>query len=150
MFKTVSLLIITLFLSTFLHAQRSLTKDERDVQQTIIDFFESSSRRDSVGLANTAAPDVILFEYGQQWNMDTLIQKMIKRNTSQDFKRVNTFDFIKTLVDKDMAWVSYNLQSDISREGKQTMIRWIETVVLLRTEKKWRIKVLHSTMISRS
>ena len=150
MLKIISILILTIFISTFLHAQQSLTKDEQDAQQTIIDFFESASNRDSVGLINSAAPDIILFEYGQQWNMDTLMQKMVKRNTAKDFKRLNKFDFIKTLVDKDMAWVSYTLQSEITRESKQTTIRWIETVVLLRTKKKWKIKLLHSTMTSRS
>ena len=144
MLKNISLLIIAIFLSTFMHAQQALSKDEQDVQQAIIDFFESVSNRDSVGLKNTTTPDIMLFEYGQQWNMDTLIQKVIKGNTSKDFKRVNKFEF------KDMAWVSYNLQSEITRAGKQTTIRWIETVVLLRAKDKWKLKVLHSTMISRS
>jgi len=150
MLKIISVLVITLCLSNFSHAQPSLTKDEQAVQQTIIDFFDAASNRDSIGLMNSAAPDIMLFEYGQQWNMDTLVQKMIIRNTSSDFKRVNKFDFIKTLVDKNMAWVSYHLQSEITREGKQATIRWVETVVLLKTKKKWKIKLLHSTMTSRS
>lgn len=150
MLQRISLLFITMSLSALMQAQPSLTKDEQHVRQTVIDFFESLSRRDSIGLKSYCAPDIILFEYGQRWNLDTLIRKAIKRNTAEDFKRVNHFEFIQTQVDKDMAWVSYHLQSELMREGKPSTIRWLETVVLVRKEKKWKLKVLHSTMISRS
>lgn len=150
MLKRISLLIIAMSFSTLLQAQQSSTKDQQKVQQTVINFFESLSNRDSVTLKSHCATDIILFEYGQLWNLDTLIRKAIKRNATKDYKRVNDFDFIKTLVDKDMAWVSYNLQSEIMKDGKQSTIRWLETVVLVRKQKKWKLKVLHSTMVNRS
>ena len=72
------------------------------------------------------------------------------KNQSADFKRTNTFDFINTTTDKTTAWVTYRLQSAITRNGKQEKIQWLETVFLVKERKKWKVKHLHSTLIKRS
>lgn len=148
--KKTSLLIIAISFSTLLQAQQSLTKDQQVIQQTVINFFESLSNRDSVSLKNYSATDITLFEYGRVWNLDTLIRRVIKLNTATDFKRVNSLEFINSSVDKNTAWATYNLHSEITRAGKQTSIHWLESVILVREKKKWKIKVLHSTMIKRT
>ena len=108
------------------------------------------NNRDSVSLKNYCTAEITLYEYGQVWNMDTLILKAITQNQSADFKRTNSFEFITTAVDKNMAWLTYRLQSVISRDGKQSTIQWLETVVLVRERKHWKVKHLHSTLIKRS
>ena len=82
--------------------------------------------------------------------MDTLIMKAITLNQSADFKRTNSFEFINTTVDKTMALVNYRLQSAITRDGKQVTVQWLETVVLVKAKKQWKVKHLHSTLIKRS
>ena len=82
--------------------------------------------------------------------MDTLILKAITQNQSADFKRTNSFEFINTTVDKTTAWVSYRLQSVIIKDGKQVTLLWLETVVLAKAKKQWKVKHLHSTLIKRS
>ena len=145
-----TLLIITISLSTFLQAQQPLTKDQQEVQQTVIKFFDSLSNRDSVNLKNYCTADITLFENGSTWNSDTLILKAITLNTATDFKRTNKIDFINTTVNKNTAWATYNLHSEITRNGKQATVQWMETVVAVKEGKKWKIKVLHSTLIKRS
>jgi len=148
-FKKITFLVITAFLSTFLLAQQSLTKDEREVQQTVINFFEALSNRDSVNLKKYCTADITLFENGSIWNIDTLILKAITLNTAADFKRINTFDFINTTANKNTAWITYNLKSEMSRNGKQATVQWMETVIVVKEHNKWKIKVLHSTLIKR-
>ncbi len=46
--------------------------------------------------------------------------------------------------------VTYRLSSAITKDGKQTMILWLETVVLAKQKKQWKVKHLHSTVIKRS
>lgn len=150
MLKRISLLIITMSFSTLLQAQQSLTKDQQAVQQTVINFFESLSNRDSVSLKNYTTPDITLIEYGQVWTLDTLIRRTIKLNTATDFKRVNSLQFINSSADKNTAWATYNLHSEITRGGKQVSIHWLESVILVRERKKWKLKALHSTMIKRT
>ena len=82
--------------------------------------------------------------------MDTLILKAITLNQSADFKRTNSFEFINTMVDKTTASVTNRLQSVIVKDGKQVTSQWLETVVLIREKKEWRVKHLHSTLIKRS
>ena len=148
-FKKITLLIITITLSPFLQAQQLLTKDQQEVQQTVIKLFEALSNRDSVSLKNYCDADIVLFENGSIWNADTLILKAITLNTATDFKRINNIDFINTTVNRNTAWATYNLHSEITRNGKQATVQWMETVVAIKESKKWKIKVLHSTLIKR-
>ena len=146
----IALLLITLSFSTFLKAQQLLSKNQQEVQQTVINFFEAISDRDSLAIKKHSTSDLRLIEYGSVWNTDTLILKTIILNTATDFKRTNTLNFINTTANKNTAWASYKLHSAITRNGKQTNLYWIESVVLVRVRKKWMLKSLHSTLTKRT
>ena len=145
----VKLLFITLLFTAAATAQ-TITKEQATVQQTIIKLFNALSNRDSVSLKAHSTVDITFYEYGQVWNMDTLILKAIVQNQSTDFKRTNSFEFINTTVDKTTAWVTYRLQSAIIMDGKQLMLQWLETVVLVKAKRQWKVNHLHSTLIKRS
>jgi Domain of unknown function (DUF4440) len=148
--KKISLLLPAILCITLLQAQQSITNNQQAVQQTIVKMFDALSNRDSVSLKAYSTADITLYEYGQVWTIDTLILKAITGNQSVDFKRTNTFDFINTATDKNIAWVTYRLQSVILKDGKQTTVQWLETVVLIKEKKQWKVKHLHSTLIKRS
>ena len=148
--KKTAILLIAFSIFFLLYAQQPLTKSQEAVQQTLVKMFDALSNRDSVNLKNYCTADITLYEYGQVWNIDTLILKAITLNQSADFKRTNTFDFINTTADKTTAWVTYRLQSVILKDGKQTTVQWLETVVLVKLRKRWKVKHLHSTLIKRS
>ena len=144
-----TLLIIAICFTTFLQAQTSKTKQQHEVQQTVIKMFEALSNRDSISLKTNCTSDVTFYEYGEIWTLDILISKAITTNTSSDFKRTNTFDFINTKTDKTSAWITYRLNSTISKEGKQTIVEWLETVILAKEKNQWKVKHLHSTVLKR-
>jgi ketosteroid isomerase-like protein len=148
--KKILLLFIAFPFSTMLMAQEPLTANQQAVQQAVVKMFDALSNRDSGSLKNYCTDDISLYEYGQAWNIDTLILKAITLNQSADFKRTNSFDFINTIADKNTAWVTYHLNSAITRDGKQATIQWLETVVLVKERKQWKVKHLHSTLIKRS
>ncbi len=148
--KKIIILILAINFSASLQAQQQLTKDEQEVHQTVINFFSALSNRDSVSLRNNCTADILLFENGSIWNADTLILKAIALNTSMDFKRTNTFDFINTTVANNTAWVTYDLRSEMTRNGKQSSVQWMETVIVIKEKQNWKIKVLHSTLIKRN
>ena len=148
--KRISLLFIVLSISAVLMAQDSLTTSQHTVQQTVVKLFDALSNRDSISLKAHCTADITLYEYGQVWNIDTLILKAITLNQSANFNRTNSFEFINTTVDKSTAWVTYRLQSVITRDGKQATVQWLETVVLFKQKKQWKVKHLHSTLIKRS
>ena len=148
--KKTILPILAIYFSTLLQAQQQLTNDQREVHQTVINFFGALSNRDSVSLKNNSTVDILLFETGSIWNADTLILKAITLNTATDFKRINSFDFINTTIADNTAWTTYNLHSEITRNGKQATVQWMETVIAIKEKQKWKIKVLHSTLIKRN
>ena len=147
--KKVKLLFIALLFTVAATAQ-IITKEQETVQQTIIKLFNALSNRDSVSLKAHSTANITLYEYGQVWNIDTLILKAIVQNKSTDFKRTNSFEFINTTVDKTTAWITYRLQSSIIMDGKQLMLQWLETVVLIKAKRQWKVNHLHSTLIKRS
>ena len=112
-------------------------------------MFQTLSNRDSTALKYYCSPDVIFYEYGQIWNIDTLIRKAIAMNQSADFERTNAFEFINIESSKTTAWVTYQLNSIITKDAKKTDIQWLETIVLAKQRKHWKVKHLHSTMIKR-
>ena len=148
--KKVSFCTIAIFFATHLHAQPLLSKQEQEIQHTVVNMFQALSNRDSIALKYYCSPEVTLYEYGQIWNIDTLIKKAIAMNQSADFERTNTFEFINTSSDKTTAWVTYRLNSVITKDANKTNKQWLETVVLIRQNKQWKIKHLHSTTIKKS
>lgn len=143
-------LLLAISLSTTVHAQQLFTKEQEEVQQAVVNMFEALSNRDSLSLKAHCTADITLYEYGQIWNMDTLIRKAITMNTADDFTRSNTFEFISTTTDQKSAWVTYRLTSVILKDSQQSTVQWLETVVLERQGKQWKVKHLHSTLLSRS
>lgn len=148
--KKSSFLIIALAVSGFLQAQIAFSKEQKNAQEVIIKMFEALSSRDSVMLKSYCTPDITLYEYGQVWNLDTLIRKAIVMNTSPDFKRTNSFEFINTELNKTKAWVTYRLNSVIYNNGKESTVQWLETVVLSKQNGQWKVKHLHSTLLKRT
>lgn len=148
--KKISLLLIVFSIADIIMAQEQLSTNQQAVQQTVIKMFDALSSRDSVSLKSYCTTDITLYEYGQSWNIDTLILKAITQNQAADFKRTNSFDFINTTADKNTAWVTYRLNSTIIRDGKQSTVQWLETVVLVKVKNQWKVKHLHSTLIKRS
>ncbi len=145
--KKTFLLSAAIIISIVLVAQEESIKEQMSVQQTIVKLFTALSNSDTTGLKLYSTSNVKLYEYGQIWTIDTLIQKMMMSKTIKDFKRINSFEFINTTISKKTAWITYYLQSTITRNGKQEIIKWMETVILLKEKKQWKINVLHSTRL---
>lgn len=148
--KKIIFLTLAVSVTAYSQAQQQFSKNQQEIQQTVVNMFQALSDRDSITLKSYCTRDITLYEYGQVWNMDTLIRKAITMNQSADFKRTNTFDFITVETGKTTAWASYRLSSVITRDGKETVIQWLETVVLARQDNQWKVKHLHSTLIKRT
>ena len=144
--KKSSLLLMLMIIASTVIAQ-PFTKQELSVQQTIIKLFTALSNSDTTGLKLHSTSNVKFYEYGQIWSIDTLIQKVMVMSKAADYKRTNSFEFVNTTINKKTAWVTYYLQSIITRNGKEEMIKWMETVILLKEKKQWKINVLHSTRL---
>ncbi|RXK60820.1 nuclear transport factor 2 family protein [Lacibacter luteus] len=147
MMQKIKLLFVVLLFSASVNAQA--TQEQKTVQQTIENLFTALSNRDSAGLRLHSTADVHFYEYGEVWTIDTLI-KRVMINKPADYKRTNSFDFVKITIEGNTAWATYYLQSEITRNGKKELVKWMETVVLVKLKEEWKIKLLHSSLISRT
>lgn len=121
--------------------------DEEAVQQTVIKMFDALSHRDAASVRSYCTTAAMFYEYGQAWTVDTLINKAITKNTAVDFTRTNKLEFVSKVIQGNVAWATYNLQSDINQNGKSVSVHWLESVVLVQEKKQWKINVLHSTRL---
>lgn len=143
--QKIKLLLITLLFPAIVNAQ---TEEQKTVQQTIEKLFATLANTDTAALKTFVTADVRFYEYGQAWTIDSLIRIVSPKTAIPDFKRTNHFTFVKTTIRKNTAWVTYYLQSDITASGKEQTAYWMETVILLKQRKQWKIDVLHSTRLN--
>lgn len=138
--KNILLLFLLFPVASPLFAQ----KDKAAIEATIVKFFDGLTDVDTAKLNATTTADFLLLEVGEVWNMDTLVHKIAPSKNSGR-KRVNSFQFIKTDQKNDVAWVSYFNTAEISMGERKQDIRWLESAVLIRQGKSWKIQLLHST-----
>lgn len=148
--KKITSLLLAILLVSSLHAQQSSSNDQPEIQLTVTKLFDALSARDAAAIRSQCTGDVRFNEYGEAWSIDTLISKAITKNTAPDFKRTNKLEFISTTIKGDVAWTTYNLHSVVIANGKNADVYWMETVILIRDDKKWKIQVLHSTRVNKS
>jgi len=120
---------------------------EEEIKATIVRFFDGLSELNENKLKETTTTDFILLENGEVWNLDTLISKIQPRKQT-NFKRVNSFVFINTQQNADVAWVSYENTAEFTVNDKQRTVKWLESAVLKKQLGKWRIVLLHSTVLN--
>ena len=135
------LLVFSLFASP-LFAQ----KDKAAIEAAIVKFFDGLTEVDNNKLKATTTDDFLLLEHGEVWNMDTLVHKLTQSKNPNRI-RVNSFDFFKTEQKDDVAWVSYFNTADFTMGDRKQSVRWLESAVLVRQGKEWKIKQLHSTIM---
>lgn len=145
--QKIKLLLIVLLFSASANAQ---TQEQKAVQQAVENMFATLNTADTAALKTFVTANVHFYEYGQVWTIDTLIQKVIQGASTPGFKRSNRFEFVSTTINKNTAWVTYYLQSTFTRNGKEDIVKWMETVVLIKQKKQWKINVLHSTRLPKN
>jgi ketosteroid isomerase-like protein len=138
---------ILFFVLSVLHAQ-NLSSEEKAINETLTALFDALARKDTATLKYHCTKDVIILEDKEIWNLDTLIS-LVGPNTDTSFKRVNRIDFIETKVRGKTGWTCYHNQANISRRGRQITVKWLETAIFVKEDRRWKMRVLHSTLVER-
>ncbi len=124
--------------------------EESAVQQLVIDTFQKLlSDYDSTQIETYLAQDFILLEHGEVWNNDT-IQYYITKALQNENKatRTNRFEFIKMEKSGNMIWAAYDNWAIWTKDGEVVnKMHWLESVVAVKEEDVWKLKMMHSTRI---
>jgi hypothetical protein len=146
--KNIILTILLLFISSLSFAQDqkegdilSLKKLVENCFQDILTDFKSEKIEDYF------TEDFILIENGEIWNNDSVRNYLEKgRLRTPKPTRVNEFDFFNIEIKDDIAWVSYyNTATFTAENSPPRIVNWMETVIAVRTEEGWRMKLLHNS-----
>jgi hypothetical protein len=97
-------------------------------------------------IRNSSTDDLIILEHGEIWNMDTVVAILNKLKALKPV-RVNSFDFIKTEVRDQTAWVAYQNKAIVTINGQKVDYHWLESAVLVKQGNDWKIKMLQSTRL---
>jgi len=141
----ISFIIFALsFTTTTLPAQNRT--EQQQVQQVLHLVFEAISDGSITKMEQGVTPDVKILETGEVWTLDTL-RSYFKKSRPADFKRINTLEFFQTEVEGKMAFVSYHNTAAIHANGNDRTVKWLESAVLIKEGKTWKVKMLHSTRL---
>lgn len=131
---------------------------ESDIKQVIQSTFDHVfSNLDTAAFDTYCTGDFLLLEDGMVMDADSVkrflvgvIQPQLDQLRSQGRKveRINSFDFVKTTVSGNTAWVAYRNHASIVIDGNEVdRPHWLESAVLVNTSSGWKIQLLHSTVL---
>lgn len=143
-----SLVIAVLLFSPGLcaNAQVRSAGESAAVQQRLTIFFVALSELNIDKMKSCAATDMVLLENGAVWNIDSLINAITPLKNGH-FERVNNLRFLQTAIAGNTAWVAYYNTADMRINGQSVNYQWVESAVLVKEGKEWKIKLLHSTTL---
>jgi ketosteroid isomerase-like protein len=130
------------FSSQHLHSQK--TDEKGMINQVLTKFFDGISSLDVNLMKQYVTNDFLLLEGGDVWNMDTVAVYLNELKTGS-FSRTNYLEFIRTEIRGNTAWVAYKNAADMSIKGQKRNVQWLESAVLVKDGKEWKIQLLHST-----
>lgn len=146
-------IILFLFLVQFTaFGQNSTQSDEKAVQDLIQNSFDAIfSEYDANQLGDFYTSDFLLLEHGEIWDLDIIRDHLSRaKQNPNPATRTNRFEFIRTVVEGNRAWVAYHNYATITRDGQVLQeLYWLESATAIRTAQGWRLDMLHSTRVKK-
>lgn len=149
--KTCLIFLLLLF-HTGAFSQNLASSDENQIQNLIQNSFdELFSNLDAEKMSDFYTDDFLLLEQGEIWDKAIIMGYFERASQNPNRpKRTNRFEFIQTKVDENRAWVGYWNFATITRAGQVVQeIKWLESATAVKTEKGWRLDMLHSTRVEK-
>jgi hypothetical protein len=147
--KSSLIVILALFFQVAVQAQTNSKKQATlEIHQLIQESFDSLfSAYQANLLERYYTPDFILLEQGEIWDMDFIKSYLSERSLKNNpVTRTNRFEFIKTEIFGDRAWVAYHNYATFTKAGEAPrVVYWLESASAVKTNQGWRLELLHST-----
>ena len=146
--KHLFLLVTALFSMTErADAQVLKSGEQRKVEATVEGLFAGIAELNPTKIKAYVTADMVLLENGAVWTVDSLVKALAPLNKAT-FSRKNTFEFMRTDVTDNTAWVAYRNTAEVTKDGRSATIRWLESATLVKVGDAWKIKLLHVTKLS--
>jgi hypothetical protein len=147
--KSSLIVILALVFQVAVKAQTNSKKQATlEIHQLIQESFDSLFSAYHAKLVERYyTPDFILLEQGEIWDMDFIKSYLSERSLKNNpVTRTNRFEFIKTEIFGDRAWVAYHNYATFTKVGEAPReVYWLESASAVKTNQGWRLELLHST-----
>ena len=119
---------------------------EEGIRATVRDYYAAFNALDRERYRDFVTDDYRLLENGELLDFGGDIAAM--PSPALHPTRTDRFDFRQVRVDGDSAYAVYFLSSDTNDDQKgYRSRRWLESAVLRRIDGRWRVALLHSTLM---
>lgn len=148
-FRNIFLTLIFLNIVQFGYSQTK--SDEKAIQDLIQNSFdELFSEFNAEKVSDFYTEDFILLEQGEVWDLEMINSYFAKAKSDPDrATRLNHFEFIKTTIEGNRAWIAYQNYATFKKDGAVMMeIHWLESATATKTNDGWRLDMLHSTRVN--
>jgi hypothetical protein len=137
------LCLLCLIFSAMAFSQKN---DSTTILQLLKNDYSTMLSMDLNKHRSNCTEDYLLIEAGDIWNMEKEAQ-WYKDAANKVADRKDNFDFKHIRIDENVAYVVYNLRSDITKEGKLIQKNWNESAIFRKVNGEWKIALIHSTPI---
>lgn len=109
-------------------------------------LFAAMSAYNYDAMHDAATNDFQLLEDGEVWDMTRLVDAV--REAEGEIARRNFFAIIKQVEKQGTVWISYWNRADLkAADGEEGSVAWLESVVVVREGRQWKLQMMHSTGI---
>lgn len=132
--------------TTELHKQADIDSVKALISGSFQDVF---SDLDSSKISNYYTADFMLLESGVVWNNDSIDSYIIKKQLNKPkYRRLNRFDFLKSVHNQNTIWVAYkNYATFVQEKDTLGAAQWLESVIAIKENNQWKLQQLHSTIV---
>jgi ketosteroid isomerase-like protein len=114
-----------------------------DAEAAFRSFFETVEKMDYEGMRNACTPDFTVFEDGIIWTIEDWVAFLKPLEGKASIKY--GFRDMKKTFDGNTVWLTYNNVADAEFGGAPVHFDWLESAVLKRQNREWKLAFLHST-----
>ena len=142
----VLLLIDFLLGSTALFAQHK--SDSTEIMNLIAADYGTMRDWDIQKHVQNCTGNYTLIENGEIWDINKEKEYYLS-NANKPVDRRDYFDVRFVNVYSNIAYTVYSLKSEITQNGSQKTYVWNESVICRKLDNKWKIELIHSTLVSK-
>ena len=121
--------------------------DSATIVQLLKDDYKTMQSWDTQKHIANCTKDYLLIENGEIWNLQKEVESY-KANASRVLKRTDSFNILSVKIFGNMAYDVHHLKSVITENNNSITKVWNESVVFRKEEGRWKIALIHSSLLS--
>lgn len=123
-----------------------LTKDQRQIVDTLNTVFTTLRTDDATRLNSVIAPDFYIFDGGTRFNGEAIMALINAQRVAGKRYEWNVTE-PDVHINGNTAWIAYVNDGSITDDSGRVNQRWLESAFLQKQAGVWKVVFLHSTRV---